>query len=266
MSCNPQIWFPHIKYQSFKNIYFTANRHILDILMTILYILIGIICIGAFMIGTCMRFSKPEKGLEYTDWGLHFCSNIDENFKKGLNGFHAPIVDIGTPNNKKGLETLKNIVDNHDNADYLTIHLHNGKEPEYNTLLENVSELNEYSKEKNITLCIENLRNGFSSKPENIINVAEETGCRITFDIGHTPYENRINCIDLFSDKIYNVHTYEKECDKIGHVAPKDLTNLKPVLDGLLDVGCDFWLIELMNVEEIISTKNMLNKYLEFHK
>jgi len=234
--------------------------------MTILYILIAIVCIGAHMIGTCMRFSKPEKGVEFTDWGLHFCPNIDEHFKSGLTGFHAPIVDIGTPNKTEGLKTLKNVINNIPGADYLTIHLHNGKEPEYNTLLDNVSELNEYSKERNIELCIENLRKGFSSKPENVINVAEATGCKITFDIGHTPYENRMNCINLFSDKIYNVHTYERECDKIGHVAPKDLTYLKPVLDGLLDIGCDFWLIELMNVEEIKNTKNMLNKYLEYYR
>lgn len=221
------------------------------------------------MIGTCMRLKNPDKNFEFTDWGFHFCNKIDNNLKNRMHGFHAPLVDIGTPNTTEGLETLKGIVDEINGADYLTVHVSTGvnnENPDFDTILNNVSELTDYAKEKNVKVCIENLKCGFSSNPENIIKIADLSGCNITFDIGHVPYEKRIEFLELFSNKIHNVHVYEKECRQHGHIAPKDLNNLKPVLDKLLDHSCDYWLIELMNTKEISETKTMLDKYLEQHK
>ncbi|MDK2791078.1 MAG: hypothetical protein PWP15_1598 [Methanothermococcus sp.] len=234
--------------------------------MTVLYILIDKRGFGDYMIGMCMRSKNPSFEFECMDWGLHYYPKIIDN--KNIIGYHAPIVDIGNPKNTNALNTLKNIIDKIDGHSYLTIHLHNGgsNEPDFDTLLNNISELNDYAKKKNINLCIENLRKGFSSNPDNVIKVADYADCYITFDIGHTNYRDRINFIDLFSDRIYNVHVYDIELDDIGHVPPKNIEVLRPVLDRLLDHKCDFWLVELMKYDECMNTKNMLKEYLENHK
>ncbi len=240
---------------------------LLDFLMIILYSLIHIkfhISFGDSMIGICMRSKNPFFGFKYMDWGLHYCPKIMSS--ENIVGYHAPIVDIGNPKNTSALNILKSIINKMDSYSYLTIHLHNDNEPDFDVLLNNISELNDYAKRKKITLCIENLRKGFSSNPNNIIEIADSTNCYITFDIGHTKYQDRLNFVDLFSDRIYNVHVYEVELDGIGHVAPKNINVLRPVLDKLLDYKCDFWLIELMNYDEIINTKNMLKEYLKNHK
>lgn len=53
-------------------------------------------------------------------------------------------------------------------------------------LIENLTIINEFAKRNNVKLCIENLRHGFSSNPNNIIEIADEVDCLITFDIGHS--------------------------------------------------------------------------------
>ncbi len=203
---------------------------------------------------------------KHIDWGLHYYPRIIKN--KNIVGFHAPIVELGNPmdKNKSCLTDLKNIIDEIKEYDYLTIHLHNGKEPDKDTLINNLTELNDYAKKNNLKICIENLRTGFSSNPNNLIEMADICDCNITFDIGHTKYEDRHEFIDIFSDRIYNVHVYEIEKYKLGHIAPTNLDNLRPVLDKLLDIKCDFWLIELMNLNDIVRTKNMLEDYLKNYK
>ncbi|ADG13333.1 Xylose isomerase domain protein TIM barrel [Methanocaldococcus infernus ME] len=223
---------------------------------------------GDCLLGVCVRIKNTNliekfKQFELIDWGLHFCPYNKK--MENIIGFHAPIVDLGDPNSK-ALSVLKHIVDIISDHDYLTLHITNGKDPNIDVLISNLSELVDYARKKDVKICIENLRTGFSSNPNNLIEIADVTGCLITYDIGHVDYENRVKYIEIFSDKIYNVHVYELEIPKIGHVAPKNLEKLRPTLDKLLDVGCDFWLIELMDIEEIIRTKKLCEEYLKEHR
>jgi len=220
------------------------------------------------LIGACVRIKnnkeiKKFEQFEYIDWGLHFCPYNKK--MDNIVGFHAPIVDLGKANNN-ALNILKNIIDKISDYDYLTLHITNRKEPNIDVLISNLSKLVDYAKKRNVKICIENLRVGFSSNPNNLIEIADLTDCLITFDIGHVDYENRVEYIEIFSDRIYNVHVYELEIPKIGHIAPKNLKNLKLTLDKLLDVGCDFWLIELMNIDDIIRTKKMCEEYLKEYR
>ncbi len=208
---------------------------------------------------------KQLLNFKNVDWGLHFCPTVIKN--KNIIGYHGPIVNLGQDvKNNYGLNILKSTIDNIKGYDYLTIHLHNGLEPDKDILLNNLDELSNYAKKKNVKVCIENLRTGFSSNPYNVIEMADNCKCNITFDIGHVNYNSREEFIDIFSNKIYNVHLYELEKEGIGHIPPKNLDNLKPVLDKLLDNNCDFWLIELMKLEEIINTKKLLKEYLNDYK
>ncbi|MBP2144278.1 sugar phosphate isomerase/epimerase [Methanococcus voltae] len=222
-----------------------------------------------------MRNKKPTEYSHVNDWGLHFNPNFDmytNEVSSDIFGFHAPIVNMSSNEGKnKMLETVdyvSNQVKNSQNIQntavtetYLTIHLHNGIPPQYDKLVENLKNIVEYAKEKNIKVCVENLRKGFSSNPHNILKVVEYCDCNITMDIGHIKYENRLDTVDLFAEYIHNVHVYENEIDG-KHIAPKNLDNLKPVLDKLLNHKKDFWLVELMDDKSCQNTKNMLTNYL----
>ncbi|MCS3901264.1 sugar phosphate isomerase/epimerase family protein [Methanococcus voltae] len=229
-----------------------------------------------------MRNKEPTEYNHINDWGLHFNPNFDKYtnvVSSDIYGFHAPILNISSKEGtNKMLETVGYVSDyikstqnknNKDNKNtknknkeaYLTVHLHNGIPPEYDKLLENLSSIVEYAKEKNVKICVENLRKGFSSNPYNILKVVENCDCNITMDIGHTKYENRLDTVDLFAEYIHNVHVYENEVEG-KHIAPKNLDNLKPVLDRLLNYKKDFWLVELMDNTSCQNTKNMLTNYI----
>ncbi|CAB3288670.1 Xylose isomerase domain protein [Methanocaldococcus lauensis] len=215
------------------------------------------------MIGICMR---SEKGYTFNnklvDWGLHYNPKIVK--KNNIIGYHAPILNL---DEKESVSILKNIIENIKGKDYLTIHLHNGKNKDIDKelLIENLSIVNEFAQKNNVKLCIENLREGFSSNPNNIIEIADEINCFITFDIGHIPYNKRLEFLYICSDRIYNSHVYEIEMNG-KHLPPKNLNNLKPILDALLDVKCEMFLIELMDINEILRTEKMIKEYLEAYK
>ncbi|WP_064496364.1 sugar phosphate isomerase/epimerase family protein [Methanocaldococcus jannaschii] len=215
------------------------------------------------MIAICMR---SKEGFLFNnklmDWGLHYNPKIVKD--NNIIGYHAPILDL---DKKESIIILKNIIENIKGRDYLTIHLHNGKYGKINkeTLIENLSIVNEFAEKNGIKLCIENLRKGFSSNPNNIIEIADEINCYITFDVGHIPYNRRLEFLEICSDRVYNSHVYEIEVDG-KHLPPKNLNNLKPILDRLLDIKCKMFLIELMDIKEVLRTERMLKDYLEMYR
>lgn len=193
------------------------------------------------------------------DWGLHFSQKIVKD--NNIIGYHAPILNI---DKKESISILKNIIMNIRGSDYLTIHLHNGRVKNINidNLIENLQIINEYAKKNNIKLCIENLRVGFSSNPNNLIEIADIVDCYITYDVGHIPYKDRLEFLEICSDRVYNTHIYEIEKDG-KHLPPKNLNNLKKILDALLDIKCNIFLIELMNIDEILNTEKMIRGYIK---
>ncbi|WP_457612092.1 sugar phosphate isomerase/epimerase family protein [Methanocaldococcus sp.] len=208
------------------------------------------------MIGICIRGVDVKKFKDRAlDIGLHYCKSVING--KNVIGYHAPILNL---EDEKNIDYLKNLIKNLD-GDYLTIHINRGEDEVKEEVIENLKILNSLCKKLKIKLCIENLRRGFSSNPKNILKVADEVGCYITFDIGHVPYGKRLEFIDVIGDKIYNCHFYEIEKDG-KHIAPKDLRNLREVIDKLLDVKCNLYLIELMKEEEIKRTERLLREYL----
>jgi hypothetical protein len=61
---------------------------------------------------------------------------------------------------------------------------------------------------------------------------------------------------------VRNAHVYERE--EGSHIAPLDLVALTAPLDVLLDeTHCDWWVVELHNVEDARRTRAMLAEFLE---
>jgi sugar phosphate isomerase/epimerase len=144
-------------------------------------------------------------------------------------------------------------------------------------VVENLSRLVEYARGLGITICLENLRRGPTSHPENIAAWAQASGAMITLDVGHAVSCQRVQSgeltaldfLDMVADRIFEVHMYERETalrqaqDAARHHPPQDMTILGPIVDRLLATQCTWWTIELGDYAEALSTRALLLDYLE---
>ena len=92
-----------------------------------------------------------------------------------------------------------------------------------------------------MTICLENLKQGWTSEPEILAELAEYSGAAITFDVGHARgsaplREGRVTLeeyIRPFANRIKNMHVYELENLEGRHVEPTDLDGIGPNLPFL---------------------------------
>lgn len=157
---------------------------------------------------------------------------------------------------------------------YLTIHMGlNSKahgELHWENGLRNLRELVKYGKERDVVVCLENLKTGFTSEPERFLELIEVSGAKVTFDIGHAASSlsarnghSAARFARLVAPHIVNAHIYEEEGP--GHIAPTDLTKIEGALKELVDAGCRWWVIELTDPAEVKRTQQLLNSFLNQH-
>lgn len=135
--------------------------------------------------------------------------------------------------------------------------------------VDHLSKLVERAHQMGITVCLENLRRGPTSHPENVLAWAHASGAMITLDIGHAVSCLRVqngelsalDFVDAFADRLCEVHVYEREADR--HYPPKDMKILGPIVDRLLTTQCTWWTIELDDYAEALSTRSLLRDYLK---
>jgi sugar phosphate isomerase/epimerase len=136
-------------------------------------------------------------------------------------------------------------------------------------VVENLARLVEHARGLGIIVCLENLRRGPTSHPENVAAWASASGAMITLDVGHAVSCQRVqsgeltalDLVDMLSDRIFEVHMYERETDR--HHPPQDMTILGPIVDRLLATQCTWWTIELDDYAEALATRTLLLDYLE---
>lgn len=141
-------------------------------------------------------------------------------------------------------------------------------ELDHDIVIENLSKLVTYSKKRGVTISLENLRFGATSNPETVLRWSKESGSAITLDVGHAVSCDRVrkgeltveHIIEMFSHNLKEVHFYEYETD--DHYAPKDMSILGSIVDGLLETQCKWWTIELNSYEDILNTRSLINDYL----
>jgi len=134
--------------------------------------------------------------------------------------------------------------------------------------IENLDRLVEHGQKLGITVCLENLRRGPTSVPDNVLAWAKISGAMITLDIGHAVSSEFVkdgktivpDIVDLFRERLYEVHMYGKEEDR--HYPIVDMTPIKPIVDRLLTTNCSWWTIELDSYEEALDTRSRLLAYL----
>lgn len=134
--------------------------------------------------------------------------------------------------------------------------------------VENLTRLVRYARNHGITVSLENLKHGPTSDPGTVLDWTAHSGAAITLDIGHAVSCDLVQkgtldvdrIIDIFSDRLIEVHYYERETHH--HHAPKDMSVLGPVVDRLQTLDCRWWTIELESREEILHTRHLLLNYL----
>jgi len=148
----------------------------------------------------------------------------------------------------------------------VTFHLHLRWDEPFDSekAVDNLSLLVEEGKRSGVTVCIENLRDGEASHPESVLSWSQRSGAGITLDIGHAISCPRVcrgeltvqDFIDLFADRLEEVHMYGYESDR--HYPVTDVERFAPIVNSLLQTRCSWWTIELSDPQEILSTRNVL--------
>lgn len=137
------------------------------------------------------------------------------------------------------------------------------------TILENLSRLVEYAQDLGIVVCLENLRQGNSADPRNVLEWASAAGAMITLDLGHALGSDVVRdgrCsvqehVDLFAQLLFEVHIYGWE-DEHGHHPIKDMAPFKPIMASLLRTQCAWWTVELHPPAEALATGELISRFL----
>ena len=157
---------------------------------------------------------------------------------------------------------------------YLSIHIGLGRdstEPlSWDTTLDNLRRLVQYGAERNISVCLENLAWGWTSKPNLFEKLIRRSGARVTFDIGHAEacesvqsqqYEIQ-DFVTPHPERVRNAHLYHTEISGVGHIPPSTLADIEDRLILLEKIGCEWWALEIKDVEGLLKTKEIVDNYL----
>ncbi len=158
------------------------------------------------------------------------------------------------------------------NGKHLTVHigLNSSEHGELNLkhARDNLKELVEFGCTKGVKVCLENLKKGPTSEPEQFLNLVQMSGANVTFDIGHAissdAGKNGVKAhdfIQMASPHIVNAHVYEAEED-CGHIAPQSNKKIKLALKALSATSCDWWVVELGDSEDIRRTIGFIQPYI----
>jgi sugar phosphate isomerase/epimerase len=157
---------------------------------------------------------------------------------------------------------------------FLTIHLglgHDSTEPlSWEASITNLRQLVHYASDFRVRLCLENLAWGWTSRPNLYEKILRRTGAASTFDMGHAhaceSVSSQLYALEDFLtphlDRILNAHVYHTEISGVGHVPPEDVADIEARLRLLQGIGCDWWVIEIREMEGLLKTKRIVDDYL----
>ena len=244
-----------------------------------------------------LRRFAIDSGFEGIDWSfdLEHLPNSpveDSRWVKLLSAleplelrFHCPFMklDIGHEDSGKGERAMgifQRIIQLVSKADgkYLTLHIGLGHDTtkilSWNDTIENLRQMVHYGAERGVVVCLENLAWGWTSKPNLFEKLVRRSGAGVTFDIGHAyaceaVRSQQFAAEDFVSphpDRVYNAHIYHTEIAGVGHLPPENVEELRDRLAVLQRIGCNWWTLEVKDVEGLLKTKSVVESYLEQNK
>lgn len=136
--------------------------------------------------------------------------------------------------------------------------------------IDNLKRVSAHGHSKNVTVCLENLVQGWTGDPEKLIEMVTAAGAGITFDIGHARggqwvQDGRgtaLEFLNIVASKVVTAHVYEYENTKGEHLAPANTIEISPILARLSDIGCRWWVLELNAYAETENTRRIIGSYL----
>jgi len=233
---------------------------------------------------TAHRYDGVEWGLD--GWRIMVARNRRRQMIEGLRwaaslcSLHAPYTDleIGHRDAEYAAAAVRVLRDYVDAAADLGAHhvnLHVGsfapeaEELSWNSLVRNLATLMNHAARHGTAVTVENLRHGPTSDPETFAALLRETGAPVTFDLGHAHgsawvQSGRGSVTDFLKSlptPIVAGHLYFTERND-SHFAPTDVDDIGKALDGLREVGCDFWVLELHTLATLEQTRRVVDEYL----
>jgi sugar phosphate isomerase/epimerase len=160
------------------------------------------------------------------------------------------------------------------NGRYMTIHLGLGRETaeglSWERSQKRLGDLVGYGRNLGVCVCLENLAWGWTSRPELFEKLVRRSGSGVTLDIGHARVSpsiesQRFSLEDFVSphqNRVYNAHIYHEETED-GHLPPVQLEDLRERLTLLGTLPCDWWVLELRNLNDLMATLKIVRAHLE---
>lgn len=158
---------------------------------------------------------------------------------------------------------------------YFSIHIglgHDSTEPlSWETTLNNLRRLVQFGAGHRITVCLENLAWGWTSKPNLFEKLIRLSGAGVTLDIGHAyvcesvrsqQYEIE-DFVSPHADRVFNAHIYHTEVPGQGHIPPETSEDLSDRLALLQHIGCDWWVIEIREAAGLLKTREIVEAWLK---
>jgi sugar phosphate isomerase/epimerase len=157
---------------------------------------------------------------------------------------------------------------------YLTIHIglgHDSTESlSWERSVQNLRSLVQYGFQHQVTICLENLAWGWTSKPNLFEKLIRQSGAAITLDIGHawssetvrSQYYAVEDFVTPHADRVLNAHIYHREIPAKGHIPPAGWDQIEDRLKLLYSIGCAWWVIEIKEAEGLLATKKLLDEHL----
>lgn len=157
---------------------------------------------------------------------------------------------------------------------YMTIHLGLGRETaeglSWERSLERLADLVGYGRNLGICVCLENLAWGWTSRPELFEKLVRRSGSGVTLDIGHARVSPSIKSqrfsledfVTPHQKQVFNAHIYHEETEG-GHLPPAKLEDVREPLDLLGALPCDWWVLELRNLNDLMATRKIVQAYFE---
>jgi sugar phosphate isomerase/epimerase len=138
----------------------------------------------------------------------------------------------------------------------------------WETTLEHLGRVAAAGRERGVTVCLENLKRGWTSDPGRLLTMAEAAGSAITLDLGHanaSPFVQNGGTLEAFTEtvisRIANVHVYAIETPDGRHRPLDALNGHGRALDRLLAHGRHRWVLELSSRDDLAVTRRTLEPY-----
>ena len=232
-----------------------------------------------------------SQGFEGIDWTVDqwqskgdFLSSM-ECLKPVEVRFHCPFqgVDIGYADARRAASSLAVLTETMERIamagrKHMTVHTGFGRvsqeELDFKKALQNLTTLVRRGADLGVIVSLENLASQWTSLPELFYELVQQSGAGVTLDIGHAhvcasrDVEGRVFERYLLPNRsrIFNAHIYHTEARGEGHVAPAGIEDICDRVALLMEVpSCDWWVIELKKIDDILRTREMLSHCLEGH-